>query len=119
HSSMVYMIESQIEIVLRALRAIDRRGARSAHVKARAQQAFNAELQPKLQRSIWSSGCQSWYLDKAGHNSTAWPGFTFEFRMRALAFDESKFEFDPAPELAQERPSTPFDREALERGALA
>lgn len=125
HSSMIYMIESQIEIVLRAMRAIERRGGRVAHVKAHAQERFNAELQPRLQRSIWASGCQSWYLDAAGHNATAWPGFTFEFRMRALAFDETAFEFDPAPHLsgdaqpAKSRPVTSLSPSSIHDGATA
>jgi cation diffusion facilitator CzcD-associated flavoprotein CzcO/pimeloyl-ACP methyl ester carboxylesterase len=104
HSSMIYMIESQIEMVLRAMRAIEVRGARSAHVTERAQTDFNAGLEPRLRRSIWASGCRSWYLDASGHNATVWPGFTFEFRMRTRAFDESAFEFDPAPAPPRERP---------------
>jgi cyclohexanone monooxygenase len=118
HSSMIYMIESQIELVLRAMRAMNARKARSVHVKKSAQEAFNSALQPKLQRSIWSSGCRSWYLDASGHNATAWPGFTFEFRMRARAFDASAFEFDPLPDEEHGTPAS-VRPVATEPGAFA
>jgi cation diffusion facilitator CzcD-associated flavoprotein CzcO/pimeloyl-ACP methyl ester carboxylesterase len=102
HSSMIYMIESQIEWVLRVMRAIEARDARSAHVKPRAQAAFNGALAKRLARSIWASGCKSWYLDPSGQNVTAWPGFTFEFRMRVLTFDTAAFDFDPEPAVVEQ-----------------
>jgi cation diffusion facilitator CzcD-associated flavoprotein CzcO len=97
HNSMVFMIESQVELALRCAKAIQRRGARSVHVRDAAQRAFNQALQPRLQRAIWASGCQSWYLNGEGRNMTMWPGFTFEFWARTRRLDESVLEFDPAP----------------------
>jgi cation diffusion facilitator CzcD-associated flavoprotein CzcO len=97
HNSMVFMIESQIELVLRCLSAVERRRGQSVEVRAEAQRAYNGALEPRLDKSIWASGCQSWYLDAQGKNRTLWPGFTFEFwlRTRHLAF--SALEFDRAP----------------------
>jgi hypothetical protein len=50
------------------------------------------QLRQRLAHSVWS-GCQSWYLDAAGRNSTNWPGFTLSYRwltrfssLRAYAF---------------------------------
>jgi len=51
-------------------------------VRPGVQGAFNARLQKRLARSIWASGCQSWYLGKGGRNTTLWPGFSFEFWWR-------------------------------------
>jgi cation diffusion facilitator CzcD-associated flavoprotein CzcO len=104
HSSMVFMIECQVELVLRCMRAIRRRGARSAQVRASTQRDFNEQLQPRLRRSIWASGCKSWYLSSEGSNVTLWPGFTFEFWLRARLLDDSVLEFDP---LAERSGSTP------------
>lgn len=80
HSSMVYMIESQIQYVLDALQAMRRDGLRSLEVRPEAQARYNAGLQQKLGKAVWQSGCKSWYVNEAGKNTTLWPGFTFRFR---------------------------------------
>jgi cation diffusion facilitator CzcD-associated flavoprotein CzcO len=80
HSSMVYMIESQIQYVLDALQAMRREGLRSLEVRPEAQARYNAGLQQKLGKAVWQSGCKSWYVNEAGKNTTLWPGFTFRFR---------------------------------------
>lgn len=97
HNSMVFMIESQIELVLRCVSALERRKARSVQVRRRAQRAFNRALQPRLRRSVWASGCRSWYLDQQGKNHTLWPGFTFEFWFRARHLRRDVLEFDAEP----------------------
>ncbi|MFW5925081.1 MAG: flavin-containing monooxygenase [Myxococcota bacterium] len=97
HNSMVFMIEAQVDYVMRTLRLLDRRGARLADVRSRAQREFNERLQPRLARSVWASGCQSWYLDDHGKNSTLWPGFTFEYWLRTRRIRLQDYDLDPAP----------------------
>lgn len=88
HTSMVYMIESQINYIADALATIDRLGLRTVEVRRDVQDEFNSELQSKLTKSVWSTGgCASWYLDKHGNNTTLWPDFTFEFRRLTRKFD--------------------------------
>lgn len=91
HNSMVYMIESQIAYVLDALRQIGARGARALDVRPDAQAAFNAFLRERTKRTIWQSGCTSWYLDKNGNNTSLWPGFTFDFRRRTRRVDPRRY----------------------------
>ena len=43
---------------------------------------------------MWSSGCMSWYLTRSGKNTTMWPGFTFEFRLRTRHFDEEAYDVE-------------------------
>jgi cation diffusion facilitator CzcD-associated flavoprotein CzcO len=97
HNSMVFMIEAQIHYVMQCMRALSARGARAADVRPRAQASFNARLEPRLQRAVWASGCDSWYLDENGKNSTLWPGFTFEFWLRTRRMKEEDHLFDPPP----------------------
>src|SRR3954451_4024594 len=66
HSSMVYMIESQIAHVMAALRHMDEHGAETIEIRAEAQQRFNAELDRRMEGTVWSTGCASWYLDDTG-----------------------------------------------------
>ncbi|TDV37934.1 cation diffusion facilitator CzcD-associated flavoprotein CzcO [Paraburkholderia caballeronis] len=93
HSSMIYMIESQIRYVADCIRALRRNGARSMAVRADVQHAFNERLQRDMKRSVWQSGCRSWYQTKDGRNTAIWPGFTFEFRRRTRRVRERDYVF--------------------------
>ncbi len=78
------MIEAQIEHVLAALRYMWRRGACAIEPRAEAQSAFVAEVQRRMEGTVWvAGGCASWYLDRTGRNSTLWPDFSWRFRRRA------------------------------------
>lgn len=79
HNSIVYMLESQIAHVMRCVRRMRRSGASTIDVDPRRYRRFNLHVQQRLANSVWS-GCKSWYLDAAGHNSTNWPGFTLSYR---------------------------------------
>ncbi len=88
HSSMVYMIESQVSYVMQALDQMQQRGLTRLDVKPEVQAAHNARLQASLNRAIWSAGgCKSWYLHPSGKNTSLWPGFTFQFRRALRRFD--------------------------------
>jgi len=95
HSSIVYILESQITYVLSALETMDDRGAACVEVRPQVQDVFNEEMQERLQASVWNSGCSSWYLDRHGRNSIQWPGFTFEFRRRTRRFEPAEYRLSP------------------------
>jgi cation diffusion facilitator CzcD-associated flavoprotein CzcO len=95
HSSMVFMIESQIAYVLDCLRAMDRHGLQAVEVRPDVQAAFNDELQRRMRRTVWMSGCASWYLHAGGRNTTLWPGFTWEYRLRTRRFDLASYGLTP------------------------
>ncbi|WP_024793827.1 flavin-containing monooxygenase [Tomitella biformata] len=88
HSSMVYMIESQITYAVEAVATLKRHGLSSVEVRGDVSADFNRELQERLKPTVWmTGGCASWYLDKHGNNTTLWPGHTFEFRKLTKKFD--------------------------------
>jgi cation diffusion facilitator CzcD-associated flavoprotein CzcO len=92
HTSIVFMIESQINYVLDALHAMRCNGASTVEVRAEAQAAYNAELDRMTEGTVWvSGGCQSYYIDRNGHNSTLWPTYTWPFRQRTREFDASAY----------------------------
>ncbi|WP_181696510.1 NAD(P)/FAD-dependent oxidoreductase [Nocardia sp. GTS18] len=92
HTSMVYMIESQINYVSDALATIDKLGLKTVEVREDILREYNTGLQNKLAKSVWNTGgCASWYLDKHGNNTTLWPDFTFEFRRITKHFDVSAY----------------------------
>ncbi|ANY08084.1 flavin-containing monooxygenase [Pseudonocardia sp. HH130630-07] len=93
HSSMVLMIESQLNYVLGAMDLVDRHRAVAVDTRRDVQDAHNADLQARLGAAVWGSGgCASWYLDAHGRNRTLWPGYTFDFRRRTRRVDPAAHE---------------------------
>jgi cation diffusion facilitator CzcD-associated flavoprotein CzcO len=89
HSSIVYMLESQIRYVMEALRAM---GDRTLEVRGDVQEEWNAYLQDRLTGTVWDTGgCSSWYLDANGRDSVMWPDFTFRYRRRVSEFDPDEY----------------------------
>ena len=83
HTSVVFMIESQVQHVLSCLRILARDRADTIEVHEDALRRFNRRLQRRLGRAVWSAGgCTSWYLDADGVNRALWPGFSFEYWAR-------------------------------------
>lgn len=95
HSSMVYMIESQVAHVMAAVRALAS-GARAVEVRADAQERFVRRVQQALRDTVWGSGCRSWYVDADGQNRTLWPGFTWQFRRACQGLDVGDYDITPA-----------------------
>jgi cation diffusion facilitator CzcD-associated flavoprotein CzcO len=92
HSSIVFMIESQISYVADALSAMRRRDAAAIEVRQDVQSAYNAELSRMTEGTVWvTGGCSSYYIDRNGHNSTLWPTFTWPYRRRTRRFDEAAY----------------------------
>jgi len=98
HSSMVYMIESQIAYVLDALRTMESSGATTVEVRPETVESFNEAIDKQLDGTVWNTGCASWYLDDTGRNATLWPDWTWRFRQRTAHFDESAYEMTRTPE---------------------
>jgi len=107
HTSLVFMIEAQIAYVMGALRAMAARGAATVEVRPDTFEAYNAELQSKMQHTVWNTGgCASWYLDAEGRNTTLWPDFTWKFRQRTRRFDAEHYEFNrPAEPAVPDKPA--------------
>ena len=77
HNSIILMLESQIRWIVAALA----RGG-TVEVKPEAQRRYNTWLQQRLARTVFATGCDSWYLTPDGRNTQNWPGTTIEFRLR-------------------------------------
>lgn len=92
HTSLVFMMEVLVEYVLRVLRCAQRYGWNAIEVTARAQRQFNDALDRRMQRTVWASGCRSWYIHPKGRVSATWPGTTISFWWRTLRVRVSDFE---------------------------
>ncbi|MGA9872008.1 MAG: cyclohexanone monooxygenase, partial [Rhodococcus sp. (in: high G+C Gram-positive bacteria)] len=93
HSSIVYMLESQANYVVSALRQMRERGLASVDVNESAQQQYNSWIHDSLAGTVWNTGgCSSWYLDSEGRNPVMWPTYTFSFRNSTRTFDLAQYQ---------------------------
>jgi cation diffusion facilitator CzcD-associated flavoprotein CzcO len=92
HGSMVFMIEAQVRYILSSIEAMRARKIDVVEVRPDVQARFNERLRVRLRRTVWASGCKSWYQTRDGKNTTLWPGFTFEFRIKTRRFDGESYE---------------------------
>ena len=96
HTSVVLMIEAQMQLVVRALRHMRTAGVTAIEPTEQAQQAWTRIVDRKMAGTVWQTGCQSWYLDKNGRNTTLWPGFATSFRLRMRRFRPQDYAMTPA-----------------------
>jgi cation diffusion facilitator CzcD-associated flavoprotein CzcO len=93
HTSMVFMIESQVNYIDDAIRQMDARGLAAMAPTEAAVRTYNDEVQAKLAPSVWNTGgCRSWYLDARGRNTTLWPDFTFRFHRATRKVDLAEYD---------------------------
>ena len=97
HSSMVFMIEAQAQYIVQCLNTIRDRGLSYMDVRKDVQASYTRDIQQRLQKSVWASGCQSWYLSADGHNGAAWPGFTWQYWLVTRRLDEKAYHKVYAP----------------------
>jgi cation diffusion facilitator CzcD-associated flavoprotein CzcO len=103
HTSMVYMIESQVDYVDAALQAMAAENLEVLETTPQAQDAYREFIAERSRGTVWlTGGCASWYLDQHGHNTTLWPDFTFRFRKLLGTFDRESYVGLPAPEARPE-----------------
>ena len=99
HSSMVFIIESQVEYIRDAVRTMGLHRYASIEPLAEAQQEWNDKLQRRMSRTVWNTGgCSSWYLDAHGRNTVLWPRTTVAFRQALSEFDVAAYDVNaPTP----------------------
>ncbi len=91
HNSILFMIEAQVHWIMKALKAMRQSGARTISVSPASYQRFLEEMARHSRNTVWQSGCQSWYLDGHGHNTTIWPGLSAGFWLRTRRFNRHDF----------------------------
>jgi cation diffusion facilitator CzcD-associated flavoprotein CzcO len=93
HSSVIIMIEQQARYLARLLNAARNSGRPTIEVRPEAEAAWNRKIQHALQKTVWHSGCKSWYQDEKGRIFTLWPFTTTRFilEMRQVRKGEWRF----------------------------
>jgi len=90
HNSMIFMIEAQARYVRQALETLLAGEFGRLEVREDVARAFQGRIEGRLARSVWNSGCSSWYL-KDGRNPVIWPGTTVEYWWRTRRLHPGDF----------------------------
>jgi cation diffusion facilitator CzcD-associated flavoprotein CzcO len=97
HTSVVLMIESQIQHIMDVLDYQRRQGLTAVEPTPDAQQRWVSDVDERMAGTVWAQGgCVSWYLDATGRNSTLWPGFATGFHQRLRRFAPAEYVSVPA-----------------------
>ncbi len=96
HNSIIYMLESQFDYVLRCVKAVKERKALAIDVKESPMRAYNQEIQQQIQGTVWQAGCTSWYQNASGKNTNNWPTFTFKYRALTQRVNPEDYHFETA-----------------------
>ena len=89
-NSIVFMIEAQVNYVVQAVQHLARHGG-SLELRPEVQARSYADVQRRMQSTVWVSGCNSWYQSEGGRIDTLWPNFTTAYWWRTLRFDASAY----------------------------
>jgi cation diffusion facilitator CzcD-associated flavoprotein CzcO len=87
HSSELLFIEEQVKYSVTGVLKILELDLRMLDVKPEAQAVHNRELQSKLAKTTFNSGCHSWYLSENRYNGMMFPGSVGTFRRQMATFE--------------------------------
>ncbi|MDN7124905.1 NAD(P)/FAD-dependent oxidoreductase [Pseudidiomarina sp. 1APP75-32.1] len=94
HTSAIFVIESQMYYIMRALTELRRRHQRVIEVTEEAEQAYTDMIHREMAKTVWQSGgCESWYKSKSGKVTAMFPGFSFVYRLLAQRFRAKHHQF--------------------------
>jgi cation diffusion facilitator CzcD-associated flavoprotein CzcO len=97
-NTIIFMLEQQAGYIGQAVAHLGRAGG-SLDVRDDVHDRFNAEVQERLSRTVFTAGCPGWYTTDAGKVTTVWPGSHVSYARAVRTFDPSDYihEEDDAP----------------------
>jgi cation diffusion facilitator CzcD-associated flavoprotein CzcO len=91
HTSQIFMIECQLNYIVDALDALGDSPDAVAEVLPSVAEAFTQDLGRKMRKTVWASGCASWYQNEHGRNVAMWPDYTVVYRRQTRHFDPADY----------------------------
>jgi cation diffusion facilitator CzcD-associated flavoprotein CzcO len=95
HSSALVYMEAQIDYIVEAISLVVEGDLHSVDVRQDVQDDYNEDLQRKLAKTTWNSGCSSWYLTEDGFNATMFPGFAIQYVNQLRGVEQGDFTMVP------------------------
>src|ERR1700712_2391986 len=90
HNSLLVFVEGQLDYLVAGVTAILDNDLRYLDVREDVQRDYNDQIQRRLSRTTWMSGCNSWYLTADGFNASMYPGFATQYlrQMRDFRYED-------------------------------
>jgi cation diffusion facilitator CzcD-associated flavoprotein CzcO len=85
--SVIYTIEAAMRHVIAALEQLRQTRMTRIEVKRQTADRFDRELRAALSRTVWHTGCTSWYVDENGNDPNQWPWLWSTYRRRTARFE--------------------------------
>ena len=105
--SVIYVIEAGMTHVIAALRALERADAREIEVRRQTAETFDRQLHAALAKTVWHTGCTSWYMDENGNDPNQWPWLWSAYRRRTASIGPGAYTLRA---LESEREREPISR---------
>jgi hypothetical protein len=83
HNSIIFMVERQAHYIVECLKRLRKTGMRLIEVKQQPMDDYDADVQERLQSSVWAGDCSSWYKSADGTIPNNWWGSATSFWIRA------------------------------------
>lgn len=94
HTSAIFVIEAQMNYIMKAIEATKLRGKSVIEVTKQAESDYTQMIHHEMKSTVWQSGgCNSWYKSKSGHVIAMFPGFSFTYYQLANKFQSNHHEF--------------------------
>jgi len=94
HNSISFMIEMQVNYMLRALAALEAEGAAAADVTAEGQRRFYQRIEQALSGTVWADPhCNSWYKAANGRIYQNWSGNCASYAEATATLDRAEVAF--------------------------
>ncbi len=94
HTSAIFIIESQMEYITRAIRKVLKKGAAAVDVKPEAEAAWTTHVHEEMKPTVWATGgCTSWYKGGSDKVLAMYPGFSFVYRLKCRMFKDADHVF--------------------------
>ena len=93
HNSIIFMIEAQVNYIIKCMKLVKQKGANFIDVKPQAQNRFLGEMTEALKGTVWTSGCKSWYQTADGINFAIWPKSTWRYWLETRHVNEADYRF--------------------------
>jgi cyclohexanone monooxygenase len=95
NGSILFMIETQVDFIVKRIEMMDREGLAWIDVRGDVMEQFNTDLQDDLGKvGVWQAGCSNYYRTETGRIVTQWPHTMREYEARCRAVDDGQFDTD-------------------------
>jgi cation diffusion facilitator CzcD-associated flavoprotein CzcO len=89
-NTIISLLEYQASYIRQAVQHVGEARA-AVEIRRDVHEAFNAELQTRLRKTVFTTGCPGWYTTADGKVTTVWAGSHVEYRRRTRVFDPSAY----------------------------